>query len=319
MEIEGTDGCKTLIKQGQTREFGRGQGFNSTDKTISRHHVAFSLPENETRVHFQVIGKNPIWVHSSKNDEVKAFRSSKKGEMESGVMFCMSAKNPIWFTLKKTEIEGANVEEKEVVGENENEVKRELGLECELAESLQSGSGPKGVEELDPESVDISGIDPIKEFEFVVMGHEFDRYPKIMIRDIKDFDWFLEGPGEDRDDDDKKVKKGGRRKRKKGEENDDEEWTGESEDDKEVITKSRNVQRPKYTTRSKDRHKSDKDTSKSKRTTGMKSRNVDDKCEEDEDDDTLGGFIVSDEDSEQDDDIDEEEELDNEFDEENDE
>ncbi|KAL2462562.1 SMAD/FHA domain-containing protein [Forsythia ovata] len=204
MEIEGTDGCKTLIKPGQTRELGRGQGFNSTDKTISRHHVAFSLPKNETRVHFQVIGKNPIWVHTSKSDEVKAFRSSEKGEMESGDMFCMSAKNPTWFTLKKTEIEGANVEEKEFVGENENEVKRELGLECELAESLHSGSGPIVVEELEPESVDISGTDPIKEFEFVVMGHEFDRYPKIMIRDIKDFDWFLEGPGEDSDDDDKK-------------------------------------------------------------------------------------------------------------------
>lgn len=156
MEIEGTDRSKTLIKPGQTRELGRGQGFNSTDKTISRHHVSFYLPKNETRVTFHVIGKNPIWVHTAKINEVKAFRSTENGEMESGDMFCVSAKNPIWFTLKKTEIEDLDD------GENESEVKRELCLEGDLAESLQSGSGPKGVEELEPESVDISGIDPIE-------------------------------------------------------------------------------------------------------------------------------------------------------------
>ncbi|CAI9767147.1 unnamed protein product [Fraxinus pennsylvanica] len=318
MEIEGTDRSKTLIKPGQTREFGRGQGFNSIDKTISRHHVSFHLPKNETRVYFHVIGKNPIWVHTAKFNEVKAFRSTEKGEMESGDMFCVSAKNPIWFTLKKTEIEVPDD------GENENELKRESCLESTLAESLQSGSGPKGVEELEPESVDISGIDPIKEFEFVVMGHEFDRYPKKMIRDVKNFDWFLEKPGEDSDDDEKKVKKGGRRKRKKGEQNDDE-WTGESEDDKEVITKSRNVQRRKYTTRSKDHNKLDNDTSKSKCTAGMKSRNMDEEDEDEDDDETLGGFIATDEDSEQEEeDIgreeeDEEEELVDDFDEEDDE
>ncbi|GKB13857.1 hypothetical protein Tco_0847780, partial [Tanacetum coccineum] len=40
------------------------------------------------------------------------------------------------------------------------------------------------------------------EFGFVVMGHEFDNYPKKMIHDIRSRDWFLEEHKEDSDEDD---------------------------------------------------------------------------------------------------------------------
>ena len=80
------------------------------------------------------------------------------------------------------------------------------------------------------------------------MGHEFDKYPKKMIRDIRSWDWFLEEHKEDSDEDEdevsnKKAKKGKRRKRKKGGANDDEDddvWTGESEEDAELIKKLKN-------------------------------------------------------------------------------
>ncbi|PWA66244.1 hypothetical protein CTI12_AA321320 [Artemisia annua] len=78
-----------------------------------------------------------------------------------------------------------------------------------------------------------------------VQGHEFDHYPKKMIQDIRNWDWFLEEHKEDSDEDEDEVsntqtKKGKRRKRKKGAANDDEDddvWTGESEEDAELIKK----------------------------------------------------------------------------------
>ncbi|GJR95883.1 hypothetical protein Tco_0268057 [Tanacetum coccineum] len=73
----------------------------------------------------------------------------------------------------------------------------------------------------------------LSEFNFLVIGHEFDHYPKKTIRDIRNWDWFLdEHKEEDSDEDevsDRKPKKGKRRKRKKGGANDDEDddvWTG---------------------------------------------------------------------------------------------
>ncbi|KAL0463823.1 UNVERIFIED_CONTAM: hypothetical protein Slati_0269900 [Sesamum latifolium] len=298
MEIVGADGSNILIKPGQTRELGRAHGLNSSDKTISRRHVSFSVPEfsdnQEIRLQFEVLGRNPIYVN--KNNEVKISRRFERGEMEDGDMFCVSAKNPVWYTLRRFESGGQSV--------------RQNDLESELAGTLESGSGLAGFEDLQLESVDVSDVDPVKEFGLVVIGHEFDSYPKKIIRDIKNWDWFLEEAGRDSDVDNDEEKKGrgsGRRKRKKGAENEDEEWTGESEDDKVFISKSKKPQRPNYMTRSKDRGKS---TSKSKRTAGKINREVDDEDveDEDEDDETLGGLIVDDENLEEEEEVGDEEE-----------
>ncbi|KAL0429904.1 UNVERIFIED_CONTAM: hypothetical protein Sradi_0616400 [Sesamum radiatum] len=241
MEIVGADGSNIQIKPGQTRELGRAHGLNSSDKTISRRHVSFSVPafsdNQEIRLQFEVLGRNPIYVN--KNNEVKISRRFERGEMEDGDMFCVSAKNPVWYTLTRYESGGQSV--------------RQNDLESELAGTLESGSGLGCVEDLQQESVDISDIDPVK------------------------------GKDSDVDNDEEKKGRGsGRKKRKKGAENEDEEWTGESEDDKVLIGKSKKPQRPKYMTRSKDRGKL---ASKSKRTAGKINREVDDEDVEDEDED----------------------------------
>ncbi|XAR67612.1 hypothetical protein NMG60_11002443 [Bertholletia excelsa] len=138
--------------------------------------------------------------------------------MGAGDMFCVSAKKPLWFALRRAE--------------------RDLGNESELAESLQGGGDLRNVADLELDLNDVSEIDPVKEFGFLVIGHEFDHYPKQKLLNPKNWDWFLEEPKEDSEDDevtDRKARKGLPRKRKKGEGAEDEEWTGESEDEKELI------------------------------------------------------------------------------------
>lgn len=143
----------------------------------------------------------------------------------------------------------------------------------------------------------------IAEFGFVVMGHEFDHYPKKMIRDVKKWNWFLEEPGKEGDDDDgfeRTERRGARRKRGKDKENEDDEWTGESETDEEAVAKLRKVNTPKYSTRSKACSKPQKDAKRGKCSAHKKTPGADEEGKEDEDDETLGGFIVVEEDMEED-------------------
>ncbi|KVH97945.1 Forkhead-associated (FHA) domain-containing protein [Cynara cardunculus var. scolymus] len=282
MEIESKTGFKTrLHERSESFDFGRESGFNPTDRTVSRRHISFKLHEDRTRVYFQVEGKNPVWVHDSINDEIRVYKTSEGGEMKSGDSFCVSSKNPIWFNLKKIASEE----------DDDDKSKSELRFDDVLAET--SGSG------IDYGEIDIGGdvpqIDPVKEFNFVVMGHEFDYYPKKLIRDIRNWDWFLEEPKEKSDDDDSERKtKKGTRKRKKGgrkDNDDDDVWTGESEEDAEMIKKLKNNQK-----------KNKKDAGASTSTKYAKDE------DDDEDDETLGGFIVDDDETREEDDDDEEEE-----------
>ncbi|KDP40756.1 hypothetical protein JCGZ_24755 [Jatropha curcas] len=268
MEIEGDDGYKIELKHdGSSAAFGRGLGFNTKDRTVSRHHVLFQpcKTENQTepRVSFQVIGKNPLWLRSGDaGSETRVFRKLEKGEVAVGDCFCISSQNPVWFKLKR------------IIGE----------------ESDLNGS-------------DVSEMDPVKEFGFLVIGHEFDCYPKERICDVKNWDWFLEEAEQDSEDDDsdkKKKKRSGRRKRRKNGGNaEDDDWTVESEEDKETVSKIRKIGRSKYSTRSKDKNKLDKKDEERKKESwqskAMSSNEEDSENEdEDEDDDTLGGFIVDD-------------------------
>ncbi|KAL5579456.1 hypothetical protein UlMin_011898 [Ulmus minor] len=314
MEIEGDDGGKLELENGKRTVFGRKIGFNTDDGTVSHHHVAFELEEGTSqtepgRVSFEVLGKNPIWVRSRKDGEIRVFRRFEKGELEAGDWFCVSWKRPVWFTLRKT------------------------GVEVDLAETSRIGS--------EIEDVDVSGIDPVKEFGFVVLGHEFDLYPKHMIRDIKRWNWFLEEARKDSDDDGEEYEKKGKRvwgkKRKKGEENEDDEWTGDSEDDSKVVANVRKGNRQKYVTRSKDSGKPLMNDKGGRNSVQKKVYDADEEEEEeeeeeddnddDDDDDeveTLGGFIVGDDDVEKEEEMDEdeddeEEEEEEEFEEEEDE
>ncbi|XVE88715.1 hypothetical protein DITRI_Ditri19aG0091200 [Diplodiscus trichospermus] len=297
MEIEGADGSNLALKFGSKTIFGRGSGFNTSDRTVSRHHVILKLEapvdkkgetQKEPMVSFEVIGKNPVWVRSRTSGDIKVIKNSDKGVLENGDWLCVSGRMPVWFVLKKSE-------------ENRKEEERDLGSE--------SGA----------ESVDIEDIDPVKEFGFLVIGHEFDPYPKQRIRNIKNWDWFLEenGKGNESEDDDEAVGgmgRGGKRsKRKKGDNDDDDDWTGESEDEiKEVTAKGRKVRRAVYSTRSKDRDKSKKGGGKNRSSVQKKTVPAGEEGGVDEDDETLGGFIVEDDDAklEEESELDEEEEKD---------
>lgn len=304
MEIESKNGSKIRLEEGsETFDFGRESGFISSDRAISRHHISFKLNEDRTRVYFEVEGKNPVWVRDSRNDEIRVYKRSEGGEIDSGDSFCVASKNPVWFNVKRIASED----------DNDSESKSELSLDEAFAET-------SGIEYDEIETSDIPHIDPVKEFGFVVTGHEFDHYPKKMLRDIRNWDWFLEEPKEESDEDEvseRKRKKNTKKRRKKsgGDDDDDEVWTGESEEDVEMIKKMRNAPKPKYSTRSKKQEKNKKGVGTSKSAMDTTKKNTkddydDEDEDEDEEDETLGGFIVDDEDvGEENDEDDEEEEL----------
>lgn len=282
MEFEGEDGSKFSLQNSDKTLFGRGCGFDTKDHTVSRHHVSVQL-NNESdseppKVSFQVIGRNPIWVLKNNDETLKIFKKFEMGHLELGDRFCLSAKTPFWFNLKKSE-------------DSESEI------------------------EFD--QLDISQIDPVKEFGFLVMRHEFDQYPKGMIRNVENWEWFLEEPSkESEDEDDFEDKRKMKGKRKVFRDNKDDEWTGDSDDDKELVAKVGKGKKPRYSARSKDNRGPKRD---------IKDTSVDENDEEDDDDDddeTLGGFIVTDEEDEDEeqnnDNEDEEEEEEEEFEEEDD-
>lgn len=124
VEVEGEDGSKFAFTSGEDDEaktlFGRGYGFNTNDRTVSRRHVSFQLDsesDSEPRVSFEVVGKNPFWVWTNNEGALTLFRKFDKGHLQFGDRFCLSGKVPIWFNLKKIELqEGAENEEMDVSG-----------------------------------------------------------------------------------------------------------------------------------------------------------------------------------------------------------
>ncbi|KAG7577146.1 SMAD/FHA domain superfamily [Arabidopsis thaliana x Arabidopsis arenosa] len=279
MEIEGEDGTKLFLKTRVKAVFGRGAGFNTEDLTVSRRHVSLEFKpsaagtERSDRVSFEVLGRNPVWVITGK--KIQTLRKSETVEIAAGDRFCVSGNLPIWFTLKRRD-----------------EVMEERALD-------------HGEIELD--------IDPVKEFGFLVIGKEFDQYPKSRVRDIKQWEWFLEDStnrnSDDDEDGDKKVRKGLGKKRGRKNGNEDDDWSVESDEDKELMVKSKRVVTPTYSTRSK---KTKKDINASSTCSGAQTKQRGRVDVEDDDDETLGGFIVSEEEAnleeEDDSDIDDDEE-----------
>ncbi|XP_042031751.1 chromatin modification-related protein EAF7 [Salvia splendens] len=261
MEVVTENEATTRILLGQSLEIGRAHGLDSSDKTISRRHLSLSVAGDtngeEIRLQFEVLGRNPIYVY--RDGEVKIFRRFESGEMRKGDMLCVSGKNPVWYSVRATEDCGEGVRQN--VSESDS-----------------------GIVDFD-----ISGLDPVKEFGFVVEGLEFDGYPKKMMRDIQNWNWFVEEEVRDGEDDNGKKVKG---KRKRGGGHNDDEWSGESEDEKALMNKSRKARREKYVTRSEDRHGKMSSTRTDDR---VVDNEEEDRDNEDEDDETLGGFVVDDE------------------------
>ncbi|MCL7047319.1 hypothetical protein MKW94_018922 [Papaver nudicaule] len=267
MEIEGEDGTKLNLIMIQSQSSVEVQAFNLMIELFLADTFHFKFPKMMKNLgfSFEVLGKNPIWVLSNDTKEIRVFRNSEKGELSVGDGFCVSCKNPIFFTFKKfggferkSEEEGKRFEM--------NRFER-ISVDGEMAENVPSVGDKEGG------GFDASEIDPVKEFGFLKMGHEFDNFPGHKIRGIKDMDWFLEEQKQDSEDDEdnrsKKRKRFGRKKKDNAMEDDDD-WT--------------------------ELHANDEGEDE----------------DEDEDDETLGGFIVDDEgvdkEEENDDDTNDEEE-----------
>ncbi|CAL1376548.1 unnamed protein product [Linum trigynum] len=308
MEIEGDDGSKTELHRGSATVLGRGNGFETDDRTVSRRHIEFRLDganrggeypapaggnhsQPLPRVSFLVLGKNPVCVRT--DGEEKLFKKSDRGQLVAGDCFCISTQPPVWFRLR-------------TVGRAEaRDIESDAGYGNETEKESE-----------DEENFDISLVDPVKEFGFLVIGREFERYPKGRVRNAKEWDWFLdetEGVSEDENEGGRR----GRRKKKKKNGMDDE-WRGESEDEEKEIGAETTTNRRKkdggggkYTTRSQDKKRKKESDGEEKQVGGGKKKKiseVDEEKEEDEDDETLGGFIVDEEELD-----DEEEEEEEEF------
>lgn len=150
MEIVVGDRTSVILEKGQKAVFGRGNAYTTDDRMVSRRHVSFVYENNQTKpcVSFEVLGKNPIWIRSEKDGEVRVFRRSEKGEVAAGDWFCVSGKKPVWFRVGKVGVD-----------ERENRV---LESELELAEGSGTGS--------ELESLDVSGIDPVKGLAFCCLN-----------------------------------------------------------------------------------------------------------------------------------------------------
>jgi hypothetical protein len=151
MELEGEDGSRIALQDGQKKTvFGRGLGFHTNDRTVSRRHVLLGVLTSEDKsgsqtgpkVSFEVVGKNPIWVRESGGGGIRVFRRDENGVVAPGDWLCFSGRTPVWFTVRGSRC-----------GEGE---KRVLGCKNGLDANLRSG-------------FDVSEIDPVKGMHFMFL------------------------------------------------------------------------------------------------------------------------------------------------------
>ena len=119
---------------------------------MSRRHVVFELAKSGesqagskySKVSFEYVGKNPMWVREHGSGEIRSFRKGEKGDMAEGDWLCLlTGKRPVWFALRES-------------GSGERK-KRVLESEIDLGESL--GGGFEFDDGVDVEALD---IDPVK-------------------------------------------------------------------------------------------------------------------------------------------------------------
>ncbi|CAN6194806.1 unnamed protein product [Urochloa humidicola] len=342
LELESGGGgsrAVSLSVDSPTADLGRGDlgGGPSADRTVSRRHVSLRLLDDgvdgEPGVAFEVVGRNPVVVRSPNGGgSGSVFRRGEKGELRPGDALSLSLKAPAFWAVRRrkegnregeVEVEAAVLDaverrEKRTRERKEREreqraAEEEAAMEVTEEEEGAAGSDVEGLE------IDLASIDPVREFGFLSMGHEFDGYPKGRIRAPKDWNWFLEETKRSSDDEDDEVSNGrgrskalGQNKKRKDGEGEDDNWTDVSEDEKESLARGPSVKRSKYVTRSKDPKKlRQEDSNVTGGDNDIKDEEVEE--EEDEEDETLGGFVVNDEDNEPMEELsDEEEEFDDE-------
>lgn len=276
----------------------------------------------------------------NQKSSLEFLKKGQSSYLRDGDKFSLSVKNTHFFTLKKKVEKGFSEEKTKTGNEDEDEEKKRIeeavarrqkrAMERKQKEKLQGenedfnkgkldeerGKGKEGprleleLEEQDEteiqdlglfQSLDLSHIDPVAEFGFLVEGSEFEQYGKRRVHDVDRWDSFLgkdsEKSSEDEDEDfieqkNLKGKKGKHKKKKEAkDEKEDEDWTGESEEEKMQINKLKGSKKPKAL---KTRTSSRRDSSSTVlASTGSNKKQLDDDI--DENDETLGGFIVDDE------------------------
>ncbi|KAL5226116.1 hypothetical protein ABZP36_012755 [Zizania latifolia] len=323
LEVEGGGSRAPVSLSGDSPEavLGRGDlGSTATaaDRTVSRRHVSLRFlgggGEGEPpRVAFEIVGRNPVVVRSAGGSRV--YRRGEAGELRDGDGLALSLRAPSFWEVRRSKGGVAEPEPEvlDAVARRERRTRERKEKEKErraVEEAMEVAADEEAVPadaasggELDAEAEDLksdlASIDPVREFGFLSMGHEFDSYPKGRIRPPKDWNWFLEEARRSSDDEDDVVsKKGGRLKgkgmiKKDEGQHEDEDWTGESGDEKDSLSRGPSVKRSKYVTRSKEAKKPRKEKSGDK---GGDKNAGDEEDEEDEEDETLGGFIVNEED-----------------------
>ncbi|XP_031500498.1 uncharacterized protein LOC116264429 [Nymphaea colorata] len=344
MELESNEGEKIKIESGQKVEVGRKANptLFSDDLTISRTQISLELRsppsgsknegriDEETVVSFHVLGRNPVCVirgdggkggSPSPAPSPAFFRKPESGYLRIGDKISFSVKNPKFFLLKGGVYEGEEmgiaeaVERRKRTTEERKKREGDDDIRDMLNEDEKEASGENN-EDLKLESFDASSIDPVKEFGFLVIGHEFDGY-KSKLKDIRKWNWYVDDAGdssEDGEDFEGEVSKrrtAGMRKKKRGDDNDDEDWAGESNDKKELISTLRNGKRPRT------RSIGSQDPAKGSTSSGKKKHFEFEKRSEHEDegDESLGGFIVNDDELEEEEEEKEEEEEEEDYDE----
>ncbi|XP_006657063.2 sarcoplasmic reticulum histidine-rich calcium-binding protein [Oryza brachyantha] len=304
---------------------GRGDLGGEADRQVSRRHVSLRLllgggggvaeeeEEGEPRVAFEVVGRNPVVVRS-RGGGSRVYRRGEAGELLDGDGVALSLRAPSFWAVRRRRRRGSKGGdvEAEVLDAVERRTRERKERERRAAEEAMEVTADEEAAaadadaaiggELDAEAEDSkfdpAGIDPIREFGFLSMGHEFDNYPKGRIRPPKDWNWFLEELRKSSDDeDDEGGKSKGRVAKKKNEgQREDDDWTGESENEKASLSRGPSVKRSKYVTRSKEPKKPRNEKSEIKGKNKNVGDEVDEEDEEDDEDETLGGFIVNEED-----------------------
>ncbi|ERM97500.1 hypothetical protein AMTR_s00125p00123750 [Amborella trichopoda] len=189
MELQGENGDRIPLENGKRTELGRGNGSPFNDLTVSRQHVSMELEEDrkngETRVSFQVLGKNAICVISSGNgsngSNPRIYRRYEKGHLRVAAKLSVSLKNPYFYSLKriavletqKKEKDEEEVERgvKEAVSRREKRTSKrkktarehgtDRGVLGDISEDGFVGENAK-LEDLGLDSFDVSCIDLVK-------------------------------------------------------------------------------------------------------------------------------------------------------------
>jgi hypothetical protein len=148
----------------------------------------------EPRVAFEVVGRNPVVVRSSRVGEDKVYRRGEAGELRAGDGLSLSLKAPAFWTVRRPDVKGevevdsavldavARREKRTRERKEKERQKRAVQEAMEVTEEEETEAGV-GDEELDEEledlKIDLGNVDPVQgELGLFFLSSEFrERMP----------------------------------------------------------------------------------------------------------------------------------------------